>query len=416
MKICHITDYLPKLHRKSGGAEAATFNLIDSLSKVGVQSVVLATPTVNPLTFDIRGFKLYQLKISERIIGWKLSFLKRFFQFDWFTYRQALAILKKERPEVVHFHNFPILSFSLLSAAKKNGLPTVLTVYDYWYFCPKRILVDEGNRICHRYHGKHCLKCYQPKFFPLSEKVVYYYRKKLFDFYLKKIDCFVVLSRASGNILTEYGIKKEKIKVIHLFVKEQPADQQTQLKPVTLFAGWLTPTKGADVLIKAWPKVINKFPDVKLVILGMKPDQIYLEKLQRLIKDNNLVDKVIFNQERVSKEKFESYFNQALIVAIPETWPNMSPVIMAEAMAAKKTILASDIGGIPEFIRDNFNGYLAPAGQPEAWAKKIIDILSNLDKLNKIQENAYQTYLENFTHQKIISKTLDLYELLGRKK
>ena len=74
--------------------------------------------------------------------------------------RQLKEVIDSFLPDIVHFHNFNVLTFSALDAAVKRCIPTVLSIYDYWIFCPTDMLLNANVEICCYGHGFHCLnKC-----------------------------------------------------------------------------------------------------------------------------------------------------------------------------------------------------------------------------------------------------------------
>ena len=85
---------------------------------------------------------------------------------------------------------------------------------------------------------------------------------------------------------------------------------------------------------------------------------------------------------------------------MPEQWQNMSPVIIAEGMAAGKAIVASRMGGIPDIIEDKISGVLANHDDSFDFASKIIELLSNQSYSDKIKENAKRRFNELFNNKK----------------
>jgi hypothetical protein len=85
-------------------------------------------------------------------------------QYDPVAYRAFLRILRNDKPDLVHFHNCQFLTLSLVSAAKRSGRKTVLSVYDYWLFRPTAMLVDPQKRFCVRALGTWCVDCLPPMF------------------------------------------------------------------------------------------------------------------------------------------------------------------------------------------------------------------------------------------------------------
>ena len=108
MKICHIANYIPGYHRSSGGAEQACLNTIKALHTQGVENIVTATKTLKQPTE--KEFYFYPITISEDLIGYKLSFIKRIFYFDVVSLFLCAKILKKSSRTL---YTFTILTLFL---------------------------------------------------------------------------------------------------------------------------------------------------------------------------------------------------------------------------------------------------------------------------------------------------------------
>jgi len=384
MQVCHITDYLPNYHSKVGGAEYACWYLLKLLHKQGVVNYVIAAKPIREPNEDF--FNFFAIPTSENIIGYKLSFWKRIFYFDFISYFYAKKKFKEIKPNLIHFHNFSRLSPSLILAAKKLKIPIVFSIYDYWFFCPDKILVKKAS----------------------------FWRKLIFNFYLKRIDIFIVLSESSKNILVSFGIPKNKIRTVHLIVPQKHLEEIKNFeKNSILFAGWVNPHKGLHILIQAFPEIIKKFPQTKLYVLGLAEDEYYRKQIQEYIDKNNL-NFYIYWKGRLNGKEFNDYFQKSHILVVPEQWHNMSPVILAEAMAVGKLIVASKIGGIPEFIIDNKTGFLVKYDSPRDFAQKIISVFEKTDQeLFQIRKLAQQKYIEFFSPEKNAEKIIKLYQSIG---
>src|SRR3989344_861151 len=114
MKVLHISNYMPGYHRGSGGAEEACLNTVKVLYGQGVKNVVAAVkPVKQPKEKE---FIFFPIAISEDLFGYKLSFLKRIFNFDVVSFVSLRKNLKQIKPDVVHLSNFDFISLSAISA------------------------------------------------------------------------------------------------------------------------------------------------------------------------------------------------------------------------------------------------------------------------------------------------------------
>jgi len=407
MKICHISNFLPSYHTNWGGAEQACYRIIELELKENQDVTIITTKPLKP----VKEFKSFTVKILDNYIG-LLPYYKALFPYDPIAYFSLKKTFKKIKPDIVHLHNFNKISFAAIDAAKKLGIPVVYSIYDYWSICPVESLINSKNENCKRFHGSWCKGCLKNRKFAFLQSFFVRFRKKYFNKYLNKIDKFIVLSNSSKEILKKYGIKDKKIKIIHL-----PLDIKT-LKPTKteknsiLYAAWLQHRKGLHILVKAFPSILKKIPEAKLYVIGSEgPEKDYKNEIVDFINKNNLNNKV-FLLGKKSPEEVKNFLEKAEVVVVPEQWENMSPLIVIEAMAFAKPIVASKIGGIPEFVIHEKTGLLAKHNSPENFAQNILKILKNKKTAKKLGKNAQKKFKEIFNNKKIIENLLNTYQSL----
>jgi glycosyltransferase involved in cell wall biosynthesis len=148
-----------------------------------------------------------------------------------------------------------------------------------------------------------------------------------------------------------------------------------------LFFGRLSPYKGLDIFLKAASIVAQKIENCRFVIAG-KPIQNYkVPSLPDLPKGStfNLQTKYITNSQLCT------LMQQASLVVCPYIDASQSGVVLT-AYAFNRPIVATNVGGIPEYIEDGVTGKIVPLKNPEALAAAIIDLLSNVDLRNQMSE------------------------------
>jgi glycosyltransferase involved in cell wall biosynthesis len=93
------------------------------------------------------------------------------------------------------------------------------------------------------------------------------------------------------------------------------------------------------------------------------------------------------------------------------------PNVLLEAMACRVPVIATRVGGVPELVQDNQNGYLAPSGDMKALAEALRQALSNREKLNTLARAGQETVERNFSlTQQIVSFENTFDELYLKKK
>lgn len=416
MKILHVTDHLPGYHKTWGGAEQVAYRYIKLLADSGKAEVLVGA--VKPERKPNENFKYIRIRVIEDFFPEKLQLYitgikNRIISFDPLSFFHLLMILMKEKPEIVHFHKANKISFSAVLAAKIAGTKTILGVYDYWYLCPGNALVKGDGKLCRQFHGSWCQECGAVTDFKFLLPFTAPIRRPIFDFFYRLIDKFAVLSDVLGRILVNYGIPKDKIFLVRQvfdFSGIKPTHKKTK-KNMILFAGWIDPRKGVHILVEAMPKILKEVPKAKLYILKLEGIKDYEDKVMKKIKELKIKRNVnIYG--RLSKEEFLKFLRQATMIVVPEQWENMSPVIIVEGMANGKVMVASRIGGIPEFIEDRKNGLLAKRDDPNDFAQKIIWVLENPKKAEKLGSQAAKDIVKLCDKRKVLKDLLKLYQSL----
>lgn len=411
MKIAHFTNYWPDLHGIWGGAERACQRTVEVLNEAGIENHVFTLPAPKKVFNNICFIPVVE-DFLPKIFGSIYAHFKLFvFPFDFVSFIFSFRALKGIRPQIVHLHNFNYLSFSVVLAAKILKIPVVLSIYDYWYFCPQEMLMKKNGEICRDFQGGHCKSCYEFGRFSMIKRLLLPLRKPIFDFFLKKINHFIVLSDASANILKQYGLPAEKIEIIRqpISLKIKKADK-TEISPgQLLFVGWKEKRKGLHILLPALKVILQKYPNTKLIAIGKDMDHEYVKEIKKYIIENDLSKNVDLLQ-RISQEELNHFWLTSNIVLIPEQWENMSPLLLLEAMAWGKAVVAGRIGGIPEFIDENENGLLAEYNNPGDFAKKILFLLENPSFAIELGRKAQEKigFLSN--EKEFLSKQLSFYE------
>lgn len=398
MKVLHVTDHLPGLHQVWGGAEQACLQTMRLTDRYGGTTSFAVTTSLDNASAGSP--MVFPLKTLVEILRFRLPF-------DPLVFAQMKRVISQAKPDIVHLHRFGFLSFAALSAAKRAGKPVVMSIYDYWLFCPKETLIDAKERTCALFQGLRCIPCLGSKNpFKLAFLL---FRKLIFDHFLRQVDAFIVLSAASRDLLRNYGISVEKIKVVPLsYDFEEPGAKLPEEAQRLLLTGWIQPRKGQDVILRALPQILKAFPGTKLTFIGKTVDHAYQRKLEKFIKDHDLFDQVRF-LGRVSDDVLKAEFEQAQVIVVPEQWQNMFPIIIVEALGKNKLVLASRIGGIPELIREGENGLLAKPDQPEEFAEKIIWAFKNQELVQRIKERARVDIMAWCDGQKNAPRLVEIY-------
>jgi glycosyltransferase involved in cell wall biosynthesis len=242
--------------------------------------------------------------------------------------------------------------------------------------------------------------------------------KLIKKFIYAKIDKSITVSNTNKKVLIEnFNLPENKIKVIYNCVdieyimnynKEVVRDLKNKFEindSAIVFGtvGRLDKQKGHQYLIDASKNVIEKVPNSLFLFLGMGK---FRNQLIQKIKDNNMTEyfRLVGYQENLPE-----------ILALIDVFvlPSISeglPFSVLEAMAAGKPVIATNVGGTPEIITNNVNGILVEPKDSDALSKALILFATDARKKKYIAEMGHKRILENFSLEKMISATEEIYK------
>lgn len=364
MKILQIN----KFYFLAGGTERYMFGLSDILEKKGHEIIPFAMQDSRNLPSKYAKYFIKPVNVDKFS---PKNIAKLFYNPD--AARKLEKLIQAEKPDIAHLHNIAHqMSPAIINVLKKHNIPIIQTLHDYKLICPNYKLFSQGE-VCYKCKGqkfynctyRKCLKNSRAKSF-LAMLEAYWHNLILKTY--AKVDLFIAPSRFMRDICVNFGVPENKIKVLHNPIDIEKSEENQNIEDYLLYFGRISSEKGIDVLIKAM-QILRK--DIKLKIVGDGPD---LEKYKTQVKKLNSENKIIFLGPKYERE-LEELIEKAKAIIIPSIWPENMPYSLLESMAKGKTIIASRIGGLPELIKDNINGFLFKAGN-------VHDLKAKIDELN----------------------------------
>ncbi len=285
---------------------------------------------------------------------------------------------------VIHFTH-PSRLASALKICKKLKIPTILTLTDNWLLCDKNLLTLD-NKLCQGpQEGKECMRVCN-----YGKEVVSRYNDA--KYFFDNVDRVFSGTNFVRSTFWKNGWRKKielnNFAVDYSHVKEQKTSKD---ELVIAFIGSFNWNKGLHVLIEAFKKIKNK--KIKLKIYG-KADVINQYAKQTINMVGGLKPDGISNDdERIEfcgtfdYEDLPKIMKNISIVVIPSVYQEIYPLVMQTALAYKKPVIASDIGGMPEVIRNEINGVLFSIGDSDELASIIKRIADDPKLVNKFMQN-----------------------------
>ncbi|MBU1083299.1 glycosyltransferase family 4 protein [Patescibacteria group bacterium] len=231
----------------------------------------------------------------------------------------------------------------------------------------------------------------------------------------------IAVSQAVADFLVKNKITTpDKIEVIHngisltasKHIDQQALDliNQHGLKKQDVIIGTvgnLNIQKDTATLIKAMPRVINKLPKAKLVIVGSGPLKYRLQKLAQKLK---ISQNIIFTGAMKEVSSISQIFTAFVLTSRSEAFG----ICILEAMRSRVPVIATRVGGIPEIITNNHNGILVEAGDSKTIASSIIRLINDRKLQQKFIKAGEET-VKNFSAHKMVRVTDKVYKNLLKK-
>lgn len=209
---------------------------------------------------------------------------------------------------------------------------------------------------------------------------------------------------------------KESVEVIYRGTDTQlfkPLDVDLEFKRklslpddclVILFVGWLVKRKGVSDLLNAFGIIAAKLPQAYLLIVGDGPERENLEALSRIM---GIEKRVIF-AGLVKNEEMPSYYNITDVMAFPSYGEGL-PNAVVEAVSCGKPVVATNVGGIPEVIITDVNGFLIPVGDIRMLSLNLVRILTDSALRKKMGQMSRKIAEAHFNARKNAENLNDLF-------
>jgi glycosyltransferase involved in cell wall biosynthesis len=341
MRLCMLSDF--NYPHVKGGGERRMHEIARRLVQLGVDVTLLCMrlPDIEDAE-EIDGVKIVHL--GPRILNPPKRSIINLIHYT----ASSLIWLLRHRFDVIEANTYiPLLPAFL--AGKLKGTPVFATVHDVY-------LTEWSSQ-------------YSPKTAGMVERVLV---KLPFD------EVITVSNATRERIAGEMGVAEEKIRVIPNGVDLEFIDsvkaRQHKHKTV-LYAGRLIEHKHVDDLIKAMKKVVGGVPDARLSIAGGGVEE---QELTALVRELGMGDKTTFLGVLGDRE-LAAEMKKSRLIALPSTREGFG-IVLAEANACSRPVVAYRSGGVVDVVQDGFNGFLVEPRNVDALAERIMVLLLD-DKL-----------------------------------
>ncbi len=344
--------------------------------------------------------------------------------------RKFGEFLDEVSPDVVHFHHVTCLSTTCVKEAKARDIPVVYTLHDFWLFCQRGQLLNRELDICVGPSDERCAECLAAQLAMSSKagkaasklkKTVPAFKgsaaakellRKVFLFSSKTlqkddthgtdeinkrtahiqeicslVDSFIAPSKFLQGKYMDFGVPKEKItyldygfdKSIFEGLKRKPSNKIR----FGYIGSWI-PSKGVHVLIKAFNRVTDTMAELtiygeQVAYHGYKD---YNKDLTGLIKNKSIKLAGAYDNKDVGK-----ILSAIDVLIVPSIWYENSPLTIHEAYLAGIPVIASNIGGMAEYVGKGNGGLNFKAGDDEDLGRVIQEVINTPGLLEQMRES-----------------------------
>lgn len=234
----------------------------------------------------------------------------------------------------------------------------------------------------------------------------------LFRRLLAKIGARIAVSQAGrrwaeGWVPGEYDVIPNGVDTVRFSPDVPPAPVFSDGRPALLYVGRVDRRKGLQVLLRSLPAVIESVPDLKLVVVGSGPLE---ESCRKLCRRLHVEDHVVFCGT-VLPEVLPGYYSGCTVYVSPALGGEAMGIVLLEAMASGKPVVASRIAGYDEVVTDGRDAILAPAGDPEALSRALIRVLRSPADRAQLSANAFRR-AHDFDWRQVAARVERVYKRL----
>jgi len=288
------------------------------------------------------------------------------------------SFLAREHFDVVHVHEpfMPLLPFQFLRYADSTLVATLHATR------------DGGSRL-------------------------YAYSRFLIKPWWDRIHGRIVVSRVALKMIGRYFADRYRIipngiDYPHFASEAPPIPRYMDGKSNILFVGRQEQRKGLPYLLKAYARLKRERADIRLIVVG--PDGGMRAACERYVQQHGLED-VVFTGF-VPYEELPRYYKTADVYCAPNTGHESFGIVLLEAMAAGRPIVASNIGGFADVLEGGVEGLLVPPQDAEALAAAVDRLLSD-GALREQMGRAGTLRAEHYSWERVSARVLEYYQAVA---
>jgi glycosyltransferase involved in cell wall biosynthesis len=324
--------------------------------------------------------------------------------------------LDKVRPDAVHVFHLIGLGLSLVEECHARGIPVFVQLMDFWFLCPTVQLLRRSGALCEGPDTPVCIECLAPDNYGYQGLRMFSQRDGFVevtapdpsltdvshaDLGLRRAalhgrPAFIrrVLRKATALVTPSHFLKSMFLRngyddssMLHVPYGVDPPATAVRSMPVNGpgtvtfgFFGSVNPQKGLEVLISAFRQYrCDRF---KLVVRG---NMQHFPKYARRVRAFADIDPRITFRGPYGHGELAGALSSIDVLVVPSVWYENTPFVVLEAFSAGRPVIASDLGGLSELVKDGRNGRTFRAGDPGALMNVLRDFDEDAGLLKRLQ-------------------------------
>ena len=339
--------------------------------------------------------------------------------------------------DVIHINEIFGFSSNLIHIAKSRGIKVAVTVHEYWWLCPHRVMVDHDRKVCEGPTDmKKCVHCVSQRaqgYKPAVKRFQYRLRNAFPSVYtpivskikgmkknyyklvelntsetsniiatdkslerqlenrlsaligaLNACDRVICVSSDVKNILTRFGVKRSVCTVDHIGseIAERDWELRTDWKPRERlsfgFIGGITYYKGVHLIVQAYMLLPENLKARATIDIYGGGDQGYVQSMKNLLERGAKIDmENIRFHGRYTPDQLPAIGESIDVSILPSMCADTAPQTIFESFSSGLPIIAPDIGGFSDFIKHDVNGLIFNYGNPQSLADAMAKLIEH---------------------------------------
>jgi glycosyltransferase involved in cell wall biosynthesis len=395
VKILHVHDH----YQPCGGAEVYLTDILDLIEEKDHENVILYSALNGGVESNLTRKEYFVPPSPGLRRGLSL-------------YGPVREIINREKPDIIHIHGFHGYTSPFVVRILRKMAPTVHTAHDVLAFCLNHRKIHRKEKgICTRPVGWNCLAsgCVRPsREITMSSLIKSAIVQSIEMMQCRRFHKVIVASDYMKKEIIRNGIPPDRVERLYYFLNvdngwENRTGERGKDNTI-LYVGRIEKNKGVVEFVEMLSMIRNVSWKAKIIGYGN-----YENEVRSKIKVLGLSEKIEILGHVAHKALSEHYIASSL-VAVPSYYPEPFGLVGLEAMYFGKPVVAFDVGGIGEWLKDNQTGFLVEFPNKPLFAKKMEHLLRNKSLSMKFGKNAQEEVTRFLSKEDHINCLLHIYQ------